>query len=55
MYRRTDNLKVVGYFDSDFVDYVDSRKSTFGYIFMFVDGVISWRRDPSNHWLLHQP
>ncbi|RVW29936.1 Retrovirus-related Pol polyprotein from transposon TNT 1-94 [Vitis vinifera] len=32
MYRRTSNLKVVGYSDSDFVGCVDSRKSTFGYI-----------------------
>ena len=32
MYRRTSNLKVVGYSDSDFAGYVDSRKSTSGYI-----------------------
>ncbi|KAL0411899.1 UNVERIFIED_CONTAM: Secreted RxLR effector protein [Sesamum latifolium] len=28
MYRRTENLKVVGYSDSDFAGCVDSRKST---------------------------
>ncbi|KAL0428013.1 UNVERIFIED_CONTAM: Secreted RxLR effector protein [Sesamum latifolium] len=33
MYRRTKNLEVVGYSDSDFVGCVDSRKSTSGYIF----------------------
>ena len=43
MYRRTDNLEIVGYFDSDFAGYVDSHKSTSGYIFMFADGVVSWR------------
>eukprot|EP00253_Pinus_taeda_P005872 PITA_05872 len=29
--------------DSDFVGCVDSRKSTPGYIFMMVDGAVSWR------------
>ena len=43
MYRWTDNLEVTGYFISDFASYVDSQKSTSGYIFMFVGGAISWR------------
>ena len=43
MYRWTSNLEVVGYSDSDFVDCVDSRKSTSGYIFILVGGAISWR------------
>ena len=43
MYRRTSNLKVVGYSDSDFAGYVDSRKSTSGYIFILATGAISWR------------
>ena len=43
MYRRTDNLEVVGYSDSDFAGCVDSRKSTSGYVFMFVGGAVSWR------------
>ncbi|KAL0455815.1 UNVERIFIED_CONTAM: Retrovirus-related Pol polyprotein from transposon TNT 1-94 [Sesamum latifolium] len=43
MYRRTENLKVVGYSDSDFAGCVDSRKSTFGYIFMIASGAVSWR------------
>ncbi|XP_017648085.2 secreted RxLR effector protein 161-like [Gossypium arboreum] len=42
-YKRLDNLEVIGYYDSDFVSYVDSRKSTSSYIFMFVGGAISWR------------
>ena len=37
------NLKIIGYSDSNFADCVDSRKSTSGYIFMFIDGVVSWR------------
>nr|CAN81027.1 hypothetical protein VITISV_012091 [Vitis vinifera] len=43
MYRRTNNLKVVGYSDSDFAGCVDSRKSISGYIFILAGGVISWR------------
>ncbi|KAL6324852.1 hypothetical protein AAG906_018379 [Vitis piasezkii] len=41
MYRRTSNLEVVGYSDSDFDDCVDSHKSTSGYIFILVGGTIS--------------
>ena len=43
MYRQTNNLDVIGYSDSDFAGYVDSRKSTFEYIFMMAGGAISWR------------
>ena len=43
MFRRTDNLEVVGYSDSDFAGCTDSRKSTSGYVFMFAGGAISWR------------
>nr|CAN65784.1 hypothetical protein VITISV_026900 [Vitis vinifera] len=43
MYRRTSNLEVVGYTDSNFAGYVDSRKSTSGYIFILAGGAISWR------------
>ena len=41
MYRQTDNLDANGYLDLDFIDCVDSRKSTFGYIFMMASGAIS--------------
>ena len=43
MYRQTDNLDLVGYFDADFACYVDSRKSTSGYIFIMAGGAVSWR------------
>nr|CAN79398.1 hypothetical protein VITISV_016838 [Vitis vinifera] len=43
MYRRTSNLKVVGYSYSNFAGCVDSRKSTSGYIFILAGGAISWR------------
>ena len=41
MYRRTNNLEVVGYLNSDFVGCVDSCKTTFGDIFILADGAIS--------------
>ena len=34
---------MIGYSDSDFVDYVHSHKSTSGYIFMMAGGAVSWR------------
>ena len=43
MHRQTNNLDGISYLDLDFVGCVDSRKSTFGYIFMMVGGAISWR------------
>ncbi|KAF5788317.1 putative RNA-directed DNA polymerase [Helianthus annuus] len=42
-YRRTDNLEVVGYSDSDFAKCKDDKKSTSGYIFMLAGGPISWK------------
>ena len=41
LYRRFDDLEVIGYSDSDFASYVDSLKSTSGYIFMFFGGAVS--------------
>ena len=45
MYKRTDRLEVIGYFDSDFAGYVDSRKSTSGYIVKLANGAVSWRSE----------
>ncbi|KAK4583164.1 hypothetical protein RGQ29_026094 [Quercus rubra] len=42
-YRHTDQLKVIGYSDSDFARCVDTRKSTSGNIFLLSGGAISWR------------
>jgi hypothetical protein len=41
-FRKSDNLDVIGYSDSDFSGCVDSKKSTSGYIFMLAGGPISW-------------
>ena len=47
-YRHTDQLKVIGYLDSDFARCVDTRKSTSGYIFLISGGAISWRSTKKN-------
>lgn len=36
IFRRVNNLEIVGYTDSDLTGCVDDRKSTYGYIFMLV-------------------
>ncbi|XP_057968175.1 secreted RxLR effector protein 161-like [Malania oleifera] len=41
MYRKYDHLEVVGYLDSDFVGCVDTRKSTFDYVYLLAGGAIS--------------
>ena len=41
MYRRTNNLEVISYSNSDFIGCIDSQKSTSGYSFMFFGGVVS--------------
>ncbi|KAL9172095.1 hypothetical protein ABFS82_03G022000 [Erythranthe guttata] len=42
-YRRSDQLEVIGYSDSDFAGCVDSRKSTSGFVFLLAGGAISWK------------
>ena len=44
-YRRSDHLDVIRYSDSDYADCVDTRKFTFGYLFLFAGGEISWKRE----------
>ena len=42
-YRRSDHLEVIGYSDSDYAGYVDTRKSTCGYLYLLAGGAISWK------------
>lgn len=43
-YRRSEDLEIIGYSDSDYASCKDTRKSTSGYLFMLAGGlIISWR------------
>ncbi|XP_047261181.1 secreted RxLR effector protein 161-like [Capsicum annuum] len=44
-YRRSDHLDVVGYSDSDYAGCVDTRQSTFGYLFLLAGREISWKSE----------
>jgi len=39
-YRKAYHLEVIGYTDSDFANYIDIRKSTFGYMYLLIGGAI---------------
>jgi hypothetical protein len=41
-YERSNNLKLVGYSDSDFTGCLDTDRSTLGYVFKLTGGAISW-------------
>ena len=43
VYRKLENLEVLGYTDSDFARCSNDLKSTSGYIFMMARGAISWK------------
>jgi len=42
-YRKSDHLEVIGYTDSNFADCVDTRKSTYDYVYVLARGAISWK------------
>ncbi|KAL1338001.1 hypothetical protein AAHE18_10G179200 [Arachis hypogaea] len=42
-YRRSENLEIIGYSDSDFAGCQDSRRSTSGCIFILAGGVVAWK------------
>ena len=42
-YKRTNNLEIICYSNSDYAGYKDTVKSTSGYIFMLSNGPISWK------------
>lgn len=41
IYKRSNNLVVIRYYNFDFVGYIDDIKSTSDYIFMMVGGAVS--------------
>ncbi|RDX64612.1 hypothetical protein CR513_56816, partial [Mucuna pruriens] len=42
-YRKSEDLEIIGYSDSDFAGCQDSKRSTSGYIYMMARGAISWK------------
>jgi hypothetical protein len=42
-FKMSDNLEVIGYSNSDFSGCIDNKKSISCYIFMLVEGLISWK------------
>ncbi|XP_040872116.1 secreted RxLR effector protein 161-like [Glycine max] len=42
-YSRSGHLEVIGYTDSDCAGCIDTRKSTFGYMYLLAGGAISWK------------
>ena len=44
-YKRSEQLEVVGYSDSDYGGCLDSLKSTSGFVFMLANGTISWKSE----------
>ena len=42
-YRHTNTLRVVGFSNSDYAGCVNDKKSTSCYIFMMVEGAVSWK------------
>ena len=41
LYKKSEELEIIGYCNSDFVGSIDSRKSTSCYIYLLVGGAIS--------------
>jgi len=42
-YRKFSCLEVISYIDSNFVGCMDTRKSTFDYVYLLAGGEISWK------------
>ena len=52
IYKRSNHLEVISYSDLDFTGFVDSKKSTFGYMFLLAREALSWKM-ANNLLLLH--
>lgn len=53
VYKRVDNLELLGYTGVDFARCVDDRRSISGYIFFLAGGVVSWRSQTENPSNIH--
>ena len=52
-YSRSNEFKLIGHTYSDCARRTDDRKSTFGYVFYFVIGVVSWAQRNNQLSLFH--
>ena len=43
VYRKSDQLDIIGYSNSNFTRCQDSRRSTSGYVYLLAGGAISWK------------
>ena len=43
VYKKVENLELVGYTDADFAGCVDDRRSTSGYLFFLAGAAVSWK------------
>lgn len=53
VYKRVDNLELLGYTGADFARCVDDQRSISGYIFFLSGGVVSWRSQTENPSNIH--
>jgi hypothetical protein len=44
-FKKSNNLEIIGYSDSDFSNYIDSKKFISYYIFMLIRESILWKSD----------
>jgi hypothetical protein len=49
MHKKTDNLEVISYSNTDFAGCVGSQKSTSDYVFTLTNGAISWKSSKQRH------
>jgi len=42
-YKRSDYLEMIGYTNSNFFGCMDTRNSTFGYVYLLARGAMSWK------------
>ena len=53
-YKRSEQLEVVNYLDSNYGGCLDSLKSISGFVFMLANGAISWKNEKTiNYCFIH--
>jgi hypothetical protein len=52
-YERSGSLEIVGFSDSDFAGYLDTDRSTSGYVFKLTGGTISWSSSKQTSFMMY--